>query len=225
MTGGGGLLGKEIRKLEPNIISPTHDQLDITNLKSVLAALKKYKPDKILHLAAANKPPEHETNPEPGLSVNIIGTTNLCLACHSANIKLIYVSTDYVYTGTGPHKEEEALFPPSRFTWSKLGGECAVRMLKKFLILRVDFGPIPFPWEKVYNDHYVSKLYVNEMALLVLKAAKSNADGVMNLGGERISLEEYARKTVPNIKSIPKPDWVPRDSSMDITKMKKKLKL
>lgn len=224
MTGGSGLLGQAIKELDPTIISSTHRELDITNLKSIQAAIKKYKPDRILHLAAANKPPTHEEDPIPGLTVNIIGTANLCLVCHRSGIKLIYTSTDYVYTGKGPHKEEEALLPASRFAWSKLGGECAVRMLPKFLILRIDFGPIPFPWEKVYKNQYVSKLYVNEMAPLVLKAVRSKASGVMNLGGPRISLEEYARKTKPNIKSIPKPVWVPQDSSMDITKMKKKLR-
>lgn len=223
LTGGAGLLGREIKKLNPTIISPTRSELDITNLRSIKTALKKYKPDIILHLAAANKPPEHETNPEPGLSVNIIGTANLCLACSKTNIKLIYASTDYVYTGAGPHKEDEPLLPASRFAWSKLGGECAVQMLNKFLILRLDFGPSPFPWEKVYKNHYVSKLYADKMAQLVLKAVKSSAGGVMNLGGPRISLEEYARKTRPKIKSIPKPDWVPEDSSMDITRMKKEL--
>lgn len=221
MTGGSGLLGSEIKKLDKKIIAPTHKELDITNIRSIEKAIKKYKPDIILHLAAANKPPEHETNPEPGLSVNVIGTANLCLICHKAGIKLIYTSTDYVYAGHGPHKEEEPLLPPSRFAWSKLGGECAVRMLSNYLILRLDFGPIPFPWEKVYRDQFVSKLYVNDMAPLVLKAAKSKTVGLMNLGGPRRSLEEYARQTKPGIETIVRPDWVPKDSSLDITKMKK----
>lgn len=221
MTGGSGLLGKEIKKLDVAIISPTHSELDITDLKSIEVAIKKYHPDTILHLAAANKPPQHERNPKLGLTVNIIGTANLSLVCHKSGIKLVYASSDYVYTGKGPHKEEEALLPASRFAWSKLGGECAVRTLQKFLILRLDFGPIPFPWKRVYKDHYVSKLYVKDMAPLVLKAAKSKAEGIMNLGGPRISLEEYAKKTRLDIKSIPRPNWVPRDSSMEISKMKK----
>ena len=62
------------------------------------------------------------------------------------------------------------------------------------------------------------------MAPLVLKVVKSKAEGVMNLGGPAVSLEEYAKKTRPEIKSIPRPDWVPEDSSMDITKMTKALK-
>ena len=218
-------MGSEIRKLDPMIIAPAHQELDITNPESIEKAIKKYKPDVILHLAAANKPQMHETNPEQGLSVNIIGTANLCLACNKYNIKLIYASTDYVYTGAGPHKEEAALLPPSRFAWSKLGGECAVRMLKKFLILRLDFGPIPFPWDKVYKDQFVSKLYISDMAPLVLKVVKSNVSGVMNLGGPKISLEDYAKKTRPEIKSVSKPDWVPEDSSMDTTKMSKELNI
>ncbi len=225
MTGGSGLLGKEIVKLDETIIAPSHRELDVVNISSIQKAIKRYKPDIFLHLAAANQPPKHETNPEPGLSVNIIGTANLCLACSKTNIKLIYASTDYVYTKAGPHKESEALLPPSKFAWSKLGGECAVQMLNKFLILRLDFGSSPFPWEKVYKNQYVSKIYVNEMAELVLKVVKSKAKGVMNLGGPRISLEEYARKTRPEIKSIPRPDWVPEDTSMDITKMTMELKI
>lgn len=224
VTGGSGLLGKEIKKLDPKIIAPTHKELDITNLKSIEKTLKKYRPDVILHLAAANNPPNHETNPEPGLKVNIIGTANLCLICHKLGIKLIYASTDYVYTGKGPHKETEALLPPSRFAWSKLGGESAVRMLKKFLILRLDFGPSPFPWKKVYKNQFVSKLYAADMAVLVLKVVESKTEGVLNLGGPRISLEKYARITRSDIKTIPKPDWAPKDTSMDITRMRKELK-
>lgn len=224
MTGGSGLLGREIIKLNPNIIAPTHKELDVTNPKSIEKVIKKYKPDVILHLAATNNPPGHETDPEPGLRVNIIGTANLCLACSKADIKLIYASTDYVYTGKGPHKEDEALLPPSRFAWSKLGGESAVRMLKKFLILRIDFGPSPFPWKKVYKNQFVSKLYAADMAVLVLKVVESKTEGVMNLGGPGISLEKYAKITCPDIETIPKPAWVPKDTSMDITKMRKLLK-
>lgn len=225
LTGGSGLLGREILKLDSKIIAPPKSELDITDIKSITKALKKYKPDVILHLAAANNPAGHESNPEPGIKVNIIGTANLCLVCNKLGIKLIYASTDYVYYGKGPHTEDEALLPPSKFAWSKLGGECAVRMLKNYLILRLDFGPVPFPWEKVYKNQYVSKLYADRMALLVLKAVRSKASGVMNLGGPRISLEEYAKMTRPDIKSIPRPDWVPEDTSMDTTKMRKELKL
>ncbi len=223
MTGGSGLLGKEIKKLDLAITAPSHAEMDITDYKSVFSVLEKYKPDIVLHLAAATHPPEHEKNPELGILVNIIGTANLARAAHCLGARLVYTSTDYLYIGPGPHKETEPVFPPYKFAWSKLGGECAVSMLSDSLILRLSFGPRPFPWAKVYKGQYNSKLYVDEMAPLVLAAAKSEIKGIMNIGGQRTSLEDYARRTREDIQTIPKPDWVPEDTSLDISKQKAEL--
>lgn len=225
MTGGSGLLGTEIKKLDTEIITPSRQECDITDAEQVLAVLTRAEPDVVLHLAAYTNPPEHEENPKPGIKINIVGTANLALACHKLGIKLVYTSTDYVYVGPGPHQEDEAVMPPYRFGWSKLGGEISLRMLENYLILRLSFGPVPFPWKKVYAGQYNSKLYVDEIAPLVLAAAKSVATGIMNLGGPRTTLEEYAKRTKPDIATIPCPEWVPQDTSLDISKMKKYLKI
>jgi dTDP-4-dehydrorhamnose reductase len=223
MTGGTGLLGTEIRKLDRTIIAPTEETLDINDFESVLKLIKKYNPDVVLHLAANTKPPEHERNPELGLTTNITGTANVARVCVRLNKKLVYTSTDHIYLGKGPHKETEGVWSPYNFGWSKLGGECAVHMVPNHLILRLSFGPVPFPWDKVYKNQFNSKLYVDEMAPLVLKSAKSKTIGILNLGGPRASLEDYAKRTRSDIKTIPKPDWVPKDTSLDISKMKKAL--
>ncbi|EKD41142.1 MAG: hypothetical protein ACD_73C00823G0001 [uncultured bacterium] len=96
-------------------------------------------------------------------------------------------------------------------------------MVSNFLILRLSFGEVPFRWEKVYEDQWNSKLYVDEMAPLVLAAAQSDATGVLNIGGPRSSLENYARRSRPDIQTIPRPAWVPQDTSLDLTRMKKVL--
>lgn len=225
MTGGSGLLGGEIKKLDSEIMAPSHTEFDITSLESVRAGLEKYKPEVVLHLAAATKPPDHEKSPVPGLTVNIIGTANLALICHELSIKLVYTSTDYLYVGPGPHNESEPVLPPYKFAWSKLGGECAVSLLPAGLILRLSFGPTPFPWDKVYNGQYNSKLYVDEMAVVVLAMAKSAATGIINIGGPRTSLEAYARRTKNDIETIPKPEWVPEDTSLNVSKMRSILDL
>ncbi len=221
ITGGSGLLGSEIVKLDRSLIAPRHSELDITKFDSIRAALEKYKPEILLHLAAATKPSEHEKDPRVGLDVNIIGTATVAKACHELGVKMVYTSSDYMYAGPGPHREDEAITAPSRFIWSKIGGESAVSLLHSFLILRLSFGPVPFPWDKVYEGQWNSKLYVDEMAPLVLKAALSDAEGIMNIGGPRTTLEAYARRTRPDIQTIPKPDWVPRDTSLDISRMKR----
>lgn len=223
MTGGSGMLGSEIRDLDRTIVAPSQEELDITDISSVINGIKKYVPDVVLHLAAAVRPHEHEKNPEWGVSVNIIGTANIATVCIRRNIKLVYVSTDYLYVGGGPHREEEALRGTYNYGWSKLGGEAAVHTVPRHLILRLSFGPAPFPFENVYIGQWTSKLYVDEMAPLVLAAARSKAEGVMNVGGPRTTLEDYARRTRSDVQTIPRPEWVPADTSLDISKMKVEL--
>ncbi|MEK9177349.1 MAG: sugar nucleotide-binding protein [Patescibacteria group bacterium] len=219
VTGGTGLLGSHILSLDSALVAPLHTEFDIADLASVERALDRVKPDTVLHLAAATKPPEHEKSPEPGLTVNIIGTANVALASSRRGIRVVYTSTDYLYVGPGPHKEEEPISPPYKFAWSKLGGEAAVALIPRHLILRLSFGPVPFPWEKVYEGQWNSKLYVDEMAPLVLALAKTDAAGIMNVGGPRMTLEAYARRTRPDITIIPKPEWVPADTSLDTAKL------
>jgi dTDP-4-dehydrorhamnose reductase len=223
MTGGSGLLGTEMKKIDSSIIAPSHADFDITSLESIERGLDLHKPDVVMHLAAATKPPEHEKSPEPGLTVNIIGTANLALACHRRGIRLVYTSTDYIYVGKGPHREDDPILAPYKFAWSKLGGEAAVALLPKGLIIRLSFGPVPFPWEKVYDNQTNSKLYVDEMAPLVLALTKSDLTGIVNVGGPRATLAQYAARTRPDITTIPTPDWVPKDTSLNIDKMKKTL--
>ncbi len=179
----------------------------------------------VLHCAAATKPPEHAKNPELGLTANIMGTANVALVCIRYGKKLVYTSTDYIYVGKGPHKEEEPVSSPYNFGWSKLGGECAVRLVPDHLILRLSFGPVPFPWDKVYDNQYNSKLYVDEMAPLILASAKSTVKGVMNVGGPRMSLADYAKRTKPDIQTVDTPDWVPKDTSLDVSKMNLELNI
>jgi dTDP-4-dehydrorhamnose reductase len=218
MTGGSGLLGREILKLDETIVAPPSDKLNVCDRKSVARAINLYHPSCILHLAAKTHPPLHEKNPRPGIDTNIIGTANVAYECSTWNIRLVYLSTDYVYSGMGPHTENEEVTAPSKFVWSKLGGECSVAMLLNSLIIRCSFGTRPFPWDQVYAGQRNSKLYVDEIAPMILKATKSNVRGILNIGGEPRTLEEYAKQTKPDITTIPKPDWVPEDTSLNLKK-------
>jgi dTDP-4-dehydrorhamnose reductase len=220
LTGGGGLLGSEILKLDSTLPAPNIYEMDITDAASIGRALDKYQPEAVLHLAAATNPPQHEQNPELGLRVNILGTVNIALACLKRGLRLVFPSSDYVYFGKGPHKEDEPVFAPNNFYLSKLGGECAVRIVPNSLVLRLSFGAVPFPWEQVYDSQICSKLYVDEMAPLVLAAVKSGATGIMNLGGPRTTLADYAQRTKKDIQTIPTPEGITKDTSLDISKMK-----
>ena len=78
----------------------------------------------------------HEKNISKSINLNIIGTCKLVNIASKFKIKIIYLSTSYVYPGNkGNYKEDDPLKPWNNYSWSKLGGECAVQMYKNSLIL------------------------------------------------------------------------------------------
>ena len=95
----------------------------------------------------------HEKNISRSISINIIGTSNVVKACEERNIKLIYFSTNYVYPGNkGNYRENDPIFPINNYAISKLGGECAVRLYKNSLILRISMTEKPFVHKFAFND-------------------------------------------------------------------------
>ena len=87
----------------------------------------------------------HEKNINKSIELNIIGTANVTKVCSELNIKLIYFSTNYVYPGVkGNYSENDNLFPVNNYAWSKLGGECSVKLYKNSLIVRVCMTEKPF---------------------------------------------------------------------------------
>ena len=131
ITGGTGRLGNELKKVKTNykLFFPTKKKLDILKINTVRNFLKKTRPNFVIHLAGLSRPmKEHEKNIKKSISLNIIGTANLVNACSEMKIKLIYLSTSYIYMGTkGNYKETDPLLPWNNYGWSKLGGECSDR--------------------------------------------------------------------------------------------------
>jgi dTDP-4-dehydrorhamnose reductase len=96
VTGGNGRFAKALKKLKSSNIFIYTDkkQLDINKVKSIESAIKKHKPDVILHLAGLSRPlKQHDKNITKSISLNIIGTSNLVNACIKNNLKIIYFST------------------------------------------------------------------------------------------------------------------------------------
>ena len=138
VTGGSGRFAQNLKKIKSKykFIYPTKKDLDITNIKSIKNCFLRTKPKSVLHLAAMSRPMiEHDKDINKSINLNIIGTCNMVKICSELKIKLIYFSTSFVYPSTtGNYKETDALLPWNNYAWSKLGGECAVKMYKNSLI-------------------------------------------------------------------------------------------
>ena len=188
-TGGSGKFGKVFKKLnsKKNIYYPSSNIFDVTNLKKMERFIKKIKPKFIIHAAAVSRPMDlHEKDIQKSISTNIIGTSNIVNLCQKYKIKLIYFSTNYVYPSKkGNYKEYNPLLPFNNYAWSKLGGECAVHMLKNSLILRTCMTEKPFMYKYAYTNLKTNIMFHEDLAKVFFKLI--NKKGVINIMTSSIS--------------------------------------
>lgn len=132
LTGGKGMLGRTLcAELTDFEVIPTDlPDADITNEAGFDALLKRIKPDVVIHCAAMTAVDKCETETELAYKLNAYGTANVASACHRNGIRLIAISTDYVFEGNSDRPYNEFDIPDGGNTVygkSKFAGEEAVR--------------------------------------------------------------------------------------------------
>lgn len=125
------------------ITSMPYISLDITEKNSVEKILKEMKPDAVVHCAAwtAVDLAEDEDKMDIVRKVNINGTKNIALSCKALDCKMLYLSTDYVFNGSGtkPWTPDCKDYDPTNiYGETKLAGEFTVsENLEKYFIVRI----------------------------------------------------------------------------------------
>ncbi|MBO4632431.1 MAG: dTDP-4-dehydrorhamnose reductase [Lentisphaeria bacterium] len=132
LTGGKGMLGRTLcRELTDFEVVPTDlPEGDITDPAAFDALLKKNKPDAVIHCAAMTAVDKCETEIDLAYKLNAFGTANVASACRRNNVRLIAISTDYVFEGGSDRPYHEFDRPNGGNTIygkSKFAGEEAVR--------------------------------------------------------------------------------------------------
>ena len=220
-TGGRGLLGSEFKKILPDIDYPSKTEFDVTNFEQMDRYLGGREWSVIVHAAAFTSPPRIDQDPLRAIDINIIGTANVVKLCMKYGLKLIYLCTDYVFKGDrGNYSEDDPVFPVNKYAWSKLGGECAVRLYENSIIIRTTFGPNEFPFEKAFVDQWTSRESVSTTARMIAKLLDTDFKGTVHVGGKRKTVFEYARSLDQNKEvkelSIHEINFkVPADTSMN----------
>ena len=146
VTGVKGQLGfdvcKELDVRGIDNIGVGRADFDITDQAAVRAYLHMYQPDAVIHCSAWTAVDAAEDVPETVASVNVAGTRNIALACKEIGAKMMYISTDYVFPGTGDHfyEVDDRTDPASVYGKTKLEGERAVKdVLDKYFIVRISW--------------------------------------------------------------------------------------
>ena len=203
-TGGTGRFGSIFKKVITNekIFFPNKNLLDIEKKKSIKKYLDRIKPNYLIHTAALSRPMKiHEKKISQSININIIGTANIVKACHERNIKLIYFSSNQVYPCTkGNYLETDPVLPINNYALSKLGGECAVQMYPNSLILRICMTEKPFIHKEAFDDVETNFMFHESLAKNLLKLIDKR--GIINVGGKKRTVLNFARKYNKNIKKI-----------------------
>lgn len=144
VTGAKGQLGtdlmNELAKRGIEGIGVDVQEMDITDAKACRRVIKNSGADAVIHCAAYTAVDAAEDNVDLCRRINGEGTRNVAQACKEADVKLMYISTDYVFDGQGtrPWEPNDERHPLNVYGQTKYEGELAVEELSdKYFIVRI----------------------------------------------------------------------------------------
>ncbi len=142
VTGSYGQLGSEIKELssdykELKFLFTDVDTLDITNFKRLENFFDENQVDFVINCAGYTNVDKAETDKDAAYLINAAAVKYLAELTNKKSAKLIHISTDYVFDGTGnePYKEDDATNPTSVYGETKLQGELEILAKAKDAII------------------------------------------------------------------------------------------
>ncbi len=206
VTGVGGQLGHDVvRELEQRgheVTGVGREEMDITDAEKVRKIIRDCVPDAVIHCSAYTAVDRAEDEADQCRKVNVEGTKNIAEICAELDCKMIYISTDFVFSGEGerPWETDDAAGPISVYGRTKYEGEDEVKSrLDKFFIVRISwvFGKNGNNFVKtmlrigkengavkVVDDQIGSPTYTRDMAVLLADMVQTEKYGVYHASNE-----------------------------------------
>ncbi|MCS6971530.1 MAG: dTDP-4-dehydrorhamnose reductase [Leptospiraceae bacterium] len=131
ITGGGGQLASCLKKCQPQGVNAHYfarNELDITDEAALGQKIKDLRPHWVINTAAYTKVDAAEKEPEAADAINHRAVAALAQICRSAGIRLLHISTDFIFHGNfnRPIAEDQPPLPRGVYAESKFAGERAV---------------------------------------------------------------------------------------------------
>ncbi len=144
VTGAKGQLGtdlmNELKKQGLEGVGVDIEEMDITDADACMCVISGADVDAVIHCAAYTAVDAAEDNVELCRKINGEGTRNVALACKAADVKMMYISTDYVFDGKGtrPWEPDDHRDPLNVYGLTKYEGELAIEeLLEKYFTVRI----------------------------------------------------------------------------------------
>ncbi len=226
ITGGSGFLGTKMREAargKYNVYftyqKTAKDKFskgfkcDIIDRNKVFETIGRIKPFVIIHAAAVTDVDLCEKNRELAWKVNVGGTKNIIDACSKYKIKLIFVSTSYVFDGKkGNYRETDTPQNPANY-YSETKLEAERQIIASNINYAIGRTVVLYGWGRpnfvtwvlseikkknrirIATDLYTSPTYINNCADALLRIAEKDAKGIFHItGNERISRYDFVLK-------------------------------
>ncbi|MDD5087517.1 MAG: SDR family oxidoreductase [bacterium] len=176
---------------------------DLTNDEPLTRILRSWKPDAIVHSAAMSRVLECERDPGRAHDVNVAATARLARAARQLHAKLLFLSSDQVYSGEkGAYRESDPASPVGCYGRTKWEAEQLVlNGAARHLVLRsnsvvgqgigwgesftmrvVNAAKQGHP-VRLFFDQYRSPIHIRSLVQVIEIACQSNASGLLNVGG------------------------------------------
>ena len=206
--GGDGQVGQALVRHAKSraAIGLGRDVADLTDAGAVDAALDRHHPDLVLNAAVFQPVDLCESEVRQAFEVNAAGAGRLAAACARRGVRMIHISTDYVFDGgqRTPYTEEDCPRPLNVYAASKLAGENLVLNAgDRHQVVRTSSvygralpgrGTQPFVESmlqraldakptRVVNDQFVSPTYVEDLAVALWELSETDAAGIVHMAG------------------------------------------
>lgn len=216
---GDGLLGSELhRQTGWDMVSRKRETLDIDNPEGLGKLIKNY--DTVINCIAHTQ--SYSLNQAIHRDINYRFAVSVSNICNNNSVKLIHISTEFVYAkNERPPTEEDIPLPDNTwYAYTKLLADEYIQLCNfNYLICRGLHKPHPFPHQKVW-DVRTSGDTVQKMAGIIIELINKKANGVFNIG----TGDKYLADLAPFSTLIPAPSHVPWDTRMNLTKLNNFLK-
>jgi len=195
--------------------------LDITNKRDVSSIFSKIKPNIAILTSSLTNVNRCESEKKLARKINVVGVKNIVETARKYNTKIVFFSTDYIFSGkNGPYLEEDRPKPINYYGKTKLLGEEMVKTLKDYLIIRTTGV---FSYDKgtnfalqvldclnknreirVANDQYANPILADNLVDCVYELILKGRNGIYNISGDTyLSRYEFAI-LIADVFSLPK---------------------
>lgn len=208
---GNGLLGKEI-KLQTNWKQLSRKDFDITKPPFKF-------PECNVIVNCVGFTDTYSKLRDEHWKVNYKGVKNLIDYCNDKKIKLVHISTDYIYSGSVDYAKEidVPVHNDCWYSYTKLLADGLVQLeADNYLLLRGTHKPYPFPYSVAWIDQIGNFDYVNVMAEIIIKLINRDCKGVYNIGTKIKTMKDLDPEAIPVFSML----HVPKNLSMNLNKLK-----